>query len=248
MNMPTHAPVALITGGARRIGAAIATTLHAQGYNIALHYNQSKHEAAALTDQFNAARANSAICLQADLACTQSVEKLALQTLNQWQRCDALINNASSFYPTPVGSATEAQWDDLFSSNAKAPYFLSQALQASLVAAQGSIINIADVHAFKPLAKHTLYCMAKAANTMLTHSLALELAPDVRVNGIAPGAIMWPEDSAGKEVPNPNRLNTIPLKKVGGAQAIADTVLFLLQSAHYTTGEIIKVDGGVSLT
>lgn len=245
--MSTQPPVALITGGARRIGATIATTLHNAGFNIVLHYNRSAYEAEQLAAHLNSLRADSVICLQAQLNHTPSVNKLAEAALSKWQRCDALINNASSFYPTPVGTATEQHWDDLFASNAKAPFFLAQALAPQLKATQGSIINIADIHAYRPLAQHTIYCMAKAANIMLTQSLACELAPEVRVNGIAPGAIMWPEDKNGNEIENPTRLATIPAKKIGGPQAIADAVLFLIEKAGYTTGEILKVDGGGSL-
>ncbi|MBU2984876.1 pteridine reductase [Saccharophagus degradans] len=245
--MSTQPPVALITGGARRIGATIATTLHNAGFNIVLHYNRSASEAEQLAAQLNNLRADSVICLQAQLSHTPSVNKLAEAALAKWQRCDVLINNASSFYPTPVGTATEQHWDDLFASNAKAPFFLAQALAPQLKAVQGSIINIADIHAYRPLAQHTIYCMAKAANIMLTQSLACELAPEVRVNGIAPGAIMWPEDKNGNEIENPTRLATIPAKKIGGPQAIADAVLFLVEKAGYCTGEIIKVDGGASL-
>lgn len=240
-------PVALITGGARRIGACIARTLHSRGYNIALHYNTSASEAESLATELNHVRRDSVTYLQADLRDRNSLDALAQQCLNWAGRCDLLVNNASSFYPTPFGEGSEQAWDDLFASNAKAPFFLSQSLKQSLADANGNIINIADVHAFKPLAHHTIYCMAKAANVMLTQSLALELAPDVRVNGIAPGAIMWPEDNEGNEVPNPDRLSNIPLKQVGGPQAIADTVVYLVEGAAYTTGQILKVDGGVSL-
>lgn len=247
MSTSTAHPVALITGGARRIGATIANTLHNAGYNIVLHYNRSAEEAEQLVAHLNSKRTGSVICVQADLSDMQCVNDLASATLTKWQRCDVLINNASSFYPTPIGIATEQHWDDLFASNAKAPFFLAQALAPALEKTEGAIVNIADVHAFKPLAEHTVYCMAKAANIMLTQSLALELAPQIRVNGIAPGAILWPEDSEGNEVENPKRLASIPAKKIGGPQVIADAVLFLIETAGYTTGEILKVDGGGSL-
>lgn len=245
----TENKVALITGAARRIGAAIAETLHQQGYRIIIHYGHSAAEALALCEQFNRQRANSALCLQADLNHDSQRQDLAQQVLASFGQLDLLINNASSFYPTAVGTGTLEQWDDLFGSNAKAPFFLSQALAPALKQSGGNIINIADIHAERPLREHTIYCMAKAANVMLTKSLAMELAPQVRVNGIAPGAILWPEqaaelDSEGKN----NILKKVPLERAGDPTHIANAVSFLIQPNNYITGQVLSIDGGRSLS
>ncbi len=261
-----EAPVALITGAGRRIGAAIARHLHAHGYRLLLHYRQSAEECLALAEELNGQRPDTALCLQADLANDEALATFADATLTAFGRLDVLINNASSFYPTPIGQATLAQWDDLMSSNAKAPFFLSQALKDVLKQQRGAIINIADIHARQPLREYTIYCMAKAANVMLTQSLAKELAPEVRVNGVAPGAILWPEkqgpdkqgpghgsddhgasqeaglDEAGKA----SILGKIPLSRAGQPKHIAETVLFLIRN-DYITGQIVPVDGGRSI-
>ena len=242
MTLNNAAPVAVITGSAQRIGKALAIALHSQGYNLILHY--FKTSAQNLAEQLNAVRPNSAGLVQADLNHPDAAQRIADYTLNTFNKINLLINNASSFYKTPIGQATPNDWDDLFNSNAKAPFFLSQALAPSLIKNQGRIINIADIYAFTPKREHTLYCMAKAANAMLTQSLALELAPHVLVNGIAPGAALWPE---GVEVMDETeKLKSIPLGKIGGSQAIVEAVLFLINSS-YTTGQIIKVDGGKSI-
>jgi pteridine reductase len=246
--MNTTSPVALITGSAQRIGAAIVRKLHTAGYNVLIHYRHSQESADALADELNRIRAHSAICLQADLLQMNGVAQLAQQALAQWQRVDALINSASAFYPTPVGTCTESQWDDIMGSNLKAPFFLAQALAETLAKHRGCIINIADIYAEKPLPQHAIYCMAKAGNVMLTKSLARDMAPAVRVNGIAPGAILWPEaggatDGAARE----KILASIPLQRIGSAEDIADTIVFLLRDAPYITGQIIAVDGGRSL-
>lgn len=243
----TQSPVVLITGGARRIGAAIGKKLHQEGYRLVVHYRHSRGDAQALADQLNQERADSVKLVSADLNQHSDIEPLAEQACQAFGRLDVLINNASSFYPTPVGEGTEQQWDDLFASNAKAPFFLSQALTSELSSNQGCIINIADIHASKPLGQHTIYCMAKAANIMLTQSLAKELAPEVRVNGVAPGAILWPEQEAelsdnGKD----SILRQVPLARPGNPQNIADTVAYLLDN-DYITGQIIAIDGGRSL-
>lgn len=246
--MNTQTPVALITGAGRRIGAAMTKTLHAQGYRILVHYRQSASDAEALVTALNNQRPDSAHALCADLADMGAVKYLALQAQDHWGRVDVLINNASSFYPTLVGDITEAHWQDLFASNAQAPLFLSQALAPALKQQHGCIINIADIHALKPLKGYTTYCMAKSANTMLTQSLARELAPEVRVNSIAPGAILWPENDAEiDESTKQQMLDEIPLQRTGTESDIAQTALFLIQQADYITGQIIAVDGGRSL-
>jgi len=237
----------LLTGGARRIGAAIARTLHRAGMNLALDYRFSGEEAAALRDELNRRRADSVILLQADLRDTASLPALVEQTIARWGRLDALINNASSFYPTPLGRTTEADWDDLLASNLKAPFFLSQAAAPQLRAVEGSIINLVDIYARLPLENHPVYCAAKAGLAMLTRSLAWELGPAVRVNGIAPGAILWPEQEMS-EATKAQLLSRIPLRRRGEPEDIASTVLFLLQDACYITGQIIAVDGGRSLS
>ncbi len=242
-------PVALITGAARRIGASIARALHAAGHRVIIHYRQSATEAQALCTELNRLRADSALALTADLSQLDDIQRLASQAAEHWQRLDLLINNASSFYPTPVDSATEEQWDDLIGSNLKAPFFLAQALAPSLKQSRGCIINMADIHAERPLKNHSLYCLAKAGNVMLTKSLAKELAPDIRVNGIAPGAIMWPEqESELSQTGKQEILQRIPLSRSGEAEDIAKTVLFLAQQAPYISGQILAVDGGRSLS
>ena len=243
-----HNKVALITGAARRIGACLAQTLHQQGFRIVIHYGHSGEQAQTLSASLNATRADSSVCLQADLNDGEQVTRLAEQALAAFGQLDVLINNASSFYPTAIGSGTFEQWDDLFSSNAKAPFFLSQALAPALKTSHGCIVNIADIHAERPLAEHTIYCMAKATNVMLTKSLAKELAPEVRVNGLAPGAILWPEQAAALgEEQKDNILNKIPLARPGHPDNIANAVSFLIQSNNYITGQILAIDGGRSL-
>lgn len=245
--MADDSPVALVTGAARRIGAATARALHDAGYRLIVHYRHSGEEARALAAQLNDRRHDSAIALAADLSSLSQIETLAREASGHWGRLDALVNNASSFYPTPVGETTEAQWDDLMASNLKAPYFLSQALAPALRATGGAIVSITDIHAQRPLRHHPVYCAAKAGNAMLTRSLARELAPDVRVNGVAPGAILWPEQDA--ELNENNKasiLERVPLKRAGEPEDIARTVLFLLKDSPYITGQIITVDGGRS--
>ncbi|MFS8138408.1 MAG: pteridine reductase [Thermomonas sp.] len=237
------AKVALITGAARRIGAAIARRLHADGYNLALHYRHSQAEMGALLAELNGLRTGSAISLQADLAEFDRLPELVAKTVGHFGRLDALVNNASGFYPTPIGIATPAQWDELFASNARAPLFLSQAAAPHLRAVQGGIVNLADIHGEKPLADHPIYCMAKAALLMLTKSLATDLAPDVRVNAIAPGAILWP-DHPGDEAAQAELLARTPLPRLGTLEEIAGVVSWLLDDASYVTGQTVHVDGG----
>lgn len=245
--MSTAHPVALVTGASRRIGAAICRMLHDNGYNIVIHFHRSRAAAEALAAEFNARRDNSAKTMQADLNDLTQILALASYGDRAWGGVDALINNASSFYATPLASATEQDWDNLINSNLKAPFFLSAALKQSLAERQGAIVNIADIFAERPMPNHSIYSIAKAGNSMLTKALALELAPDVRVNGIAPGAILWPEDQQGQEKVDKTKLQSIPMQRLGGAHSIAEAVLFLLKRADYITGQILRVDGGRSL-
>lgn len=239
--------VVLITGAAQRLGAATARLLQGRGWRIALHCRHSRTEADALAAELNAARADSCRVFVADLALDSDITRLAANALAAWGRVDALVNNASSFYPTPVAAATPAQWDDLFASNARAPFFLAQALLPALRDSRGAIINLLDIHASRPLQGHTLYCMAKAAHSMLTLSLAKELAPEIRVNGVAPGAILWPSTGAPDPAAQERLLAGIPLERLGTPADIAATIAFLLEDAPYITGQIIAVDGGRSL-
>ncbi|MBT8109015.1 MAG: pteridine reductase [Gammaproteobacteria bacterium] len=238
--------VVLITGAARRIGAVIARTLHAQGANVAIHYRGSADDAEMLVAELNASRADSAAAFAADLTDIAAIERLAAQ-VTQWRdRLDVLINNASSFYPTPAGTITEAQWDDLIGTNLKAPLFLSQAVLPALRAAGGAIVNIVDVHSTHPLRDHPVYGPAKAGLAMLTRSLAKDLAPDVRVNGVSPGAILWPENDMPEDT-KAAIVKQVPLARPGDPVDIAGAVLFLVRDATYVTGQIIAVDGGRSI-
>jgi pteridine reductase len=239
-------PVALITGAARRVGRVIAETLHAAGYDLALHYRASKADALALADRLEAARAGSTLLLEADLSAHDELAPLVERAVSHFGRLDLLVNNASTFYPTPVGETGEAHWNDLFASNAKAPYFLAQAAAPHLRAARGAIVNLVDVYADRPLARHPVYSMAKAANAMMVKALARELGPDVRVNGVAPGAVMWPE--AGKPAKEQQALlERTALRRAGETTDVASAVLYLARDARYVTGQILAVDGGRSV-
>lgn len=238
---------ALITGSARRIGAAIARQLHAIGFNIIIHHRNSQSDAKVLCADLNALRANSACSLSADLSDLNALNQFADSALKAFGNINVLINNASSFYPTPLGATSEADWDDLLGSNLKAPFFLAQRLAPELKKQHGCIINMADIHAERPLKNHTLYCCAKAGNVMLTKSLARELAPDIRVNGIAPGAILWPEQALAADEKN-QIVERTALKRAGSEQDIVDTVCFLIDQSSYITGQIISVDGGRTLS
>jgi pteridine reductase len=238
--------VVLITGGARRVGAEMARTLHAAGANILIHYRSSAAAAMALAEQLNQLRARSAAIHAAHLSSAEAPEKLVAATLLEFGRLDILINNASSFYPTPVGQITQPQWDDLIGSNLKAPLFLSQAAAPSLRAQRGLIINMIDIHALRPLKRHLVYSTAKAGLAMLTRGLARELGPEIRVNGIAPGPVLWPEGDMDEELKR-EIIEKTALKRHGTPQDIARTALFLAKDAPYITGQIIAVDGGRSI-
>ena len=238
--------VILVTGAARRIGAAIVTRLHEDGARVAIHYRGSADDAESLAKNLNRARADSAAVFKADLLNIEAIEPLVGAVVKWGGRLDALVNNASSFYPTPVGSITEAQWDELIGSNLKAPLFLSQASADHLRSTNGVIVNIVDIHAERPLRDHAVYGSAKAGLAMLTRSLAKDLAPDVRVNGVSPGAILWPENGMTPSVQK-SILEQIPLARAGDPQDIAGCVLYLLRDATYITGQIISVDGGRSI-
>ena len=235
--------VALITGAARRIGAVIAETLHNAGADIVIHYRSSSADAKSLQHRLNKKRENSCFIIQADLLEVDCLPELIQKVINQTARLDILVNNASSFYPTKIGEITEQDWDDLIGSNLKAPLFLSQAASTHLKAAGGCIVNIVDIHGIRPMKAHPVYSSAKAGLAMLTQSLARELGPDVRVNGVAPGAIIWPEADKATQTPE-EIVNKTALKRQGTPVDIAKAVLFLVRDADYITGHIIPVDGG----
>ncbi len=237
---------ALVTGAATRLGAQIARTLHQNGANLIIHHRGSAEAARLLVEELNRTRDGSAIALFADLSDSTQLDTLAQTACGAFDGLDLLVNNASSFYPTPFGQITREAWDDLIASNYRAPLFLAQACYPALRARSGSIINMVDIYASRPIREHSVYVSAKAANRMLVKTLALELAPEVRVNGIAPGAIMWPGEAVSDEY-RQTILQRIPLQRTGEAQDIADAALFLATS-RYITGEIIRVDGGRLLT
>jgi len=240
--------VVLVTGGARRVGAAICRRLHAAGARVVVHYRSSGAEAQALAQELNASRAESVLLLQADLLRTAALKRLVRDTVNTFGQLDALVNNASSFYPTPVGEITEQAWDDLVGSNLKAPLFLSQAAASELRRTQGNIVNIIDIHAEYPMKNYVVYNAAKAGLLALTRSLARELGPEVRVNGVSPGTIIWPEDEVWRdEVARQRVVHQTALRRIGEPDDIAKAVEFLLASAPYVTGQVIAVDGGRSV-
>ncbi|MDX1604664.1 MAG: pteridine reductase [Candidatus Competibacterales bacterium] len=237
---------ALVTGGARRIGAAIVRRLHAAGLNLNLHFRHSEAEAEALAAELQRQRPDSVQLLEADLRDTAALPRLVERAAQRWGRLDLLVNNASAFYPTPLESTTEAQWEDLLGSNLKAPFFLVQAAAPWLRAMRGSVVNIADIHAERPRAGHPVYSAAKAGLVALTRSLAWELRPAVRVNAVAPGAILWAEqddDPAARQA----ILERIPLDRLGTPDDIARAVLFLARDTDYVTGQVLAIDGGRSL-
>lgn len=241
-------PVVLVTGAARRIGATIARHLHARGYSVALHYRGSEAEAIELHDTLDAARAGSALLLHADLSRPDAPETLIAQTIAHFGRLDGLVNNASTFFPASIGDTTPEQWQTLFDANARAPFFLAQAAAPHLRVTRGAIVNITDLYAERPLHDHAAYSMSKAALAMMTKSLALELAPEVRVNAVAPGAILWPEHgSANESARQAAIVARTPLARTGTPDDIAEAVHWLLASARFTTGETLHVDGGRQL-
>ncbi len=236
----------LITGAAHRIGAQIARTLHAEGAQLVLHYRTSRGAAHDLQQELNDKRADSVVLVRADLLDQAALPAVVADALATWGRLDVLINNASSFYSTLVGSVTETEWDDLMGANLKAPFFLSQAAAPHLKEQKGCIVNIADIHAERPLKRYPVYSIAKAGLVMLTKALACELGPQVRVNAIAPGAILWPEREMD-EVTQQRIISRTFLKRQGSPINIAKAVLFLIRDADYTSGQVIFVDGGRSL-
>ncbi|GLS25635.1 pteridine reductase [Marinibactrum halimedae] len=257
--------VALITGAARRIGKTTAEHLHTLGWNVIIHYHHSADEAHKVASELNQQREHSATSIQGDLCSTQEINNIVEKAIKPWGRMDALINNASTFYPTPLETPTtqndnqqtqrqreqslESAWEDLFATNLKAPFFLCQKLAPFLRQHQGCIVNIADIHGIRPMKNYPIYSMAKAGNIMMTQSLAKEFAPEIRVNGVAPGAILWPEDTAELSSEKKSEiLSRIPLGTPGAAKDIANTIAFLLDEAHYITGQILPVDGGRTLT
>lgn len=240
--MSDSRPVALVTGAARRLGAAIARRLHAAGHDLALHYRDSGEDMAALVAALERDRPGSTLALQADLAEYDRLPELVAHTVGRFGRLDALVNNASAFSPTPLGTITPADWDAQFLVNARAPVILAQAAAPHLRGARGAIVNLVDIYAERPLRDHIVYGMSKAALVAATHALALELAPQVRVNAVAPGAILWPEGKP--EAAKETILAKTPLARTGTEDEIAEAVRWLLQDATYTTGQTIRVDGG----
>ncbi|OXS16836.1 pteridine reductase [Zobellella denitrificans] len=238
-------PVVLITGAAKRIGAEMGRFLHQAGYRLVLHYHHSEQAAASLARELNELRPGSVQLLYQDLTRLNELKDMADRALGCFGRLDGLVNNASAFYPTPFGEATPAQWQELSATNAAAPYFLTQALAPALKQSRGAIVNMIDIHAEKGLQHHLLYSMAKNALATLTRSLAVELAPQVRVNGIAPGAIIWPEHELSDEQKQ-RVLASIPMGRLGEPREIAETAAFLLNGPGYLTGQIIALDGGRS--
>ena len=240
--------IVLITGGARRVGAAICRYLHAHGASLMVHYRSSAKEARALQAELNLKRADSVALIQADLLNLSMLPNLVGDTVKRFGRLDVVINNASSFFPTAVGEINDKAWDDLIGTNLKAPLFLSQAAVGQLKKNHGCIVNIVDIHAERPMKNYVVYSTAKAGLVNLTRSLARELAPEVRVNGVAPGAIIWPEDEAwSDELSRQRIINSTLLKRVGEPEDIAKAVHFLIADAPYITGQIIAVDGGRSI-
>jgi pteridine reductase len=255
MNLPEEvrsAPAlegtALVTGGARRVGAAIVRTLHQAGMNLVIHYRASGADARALAAELNLLRPDSALSLGANLLKADQLALLAAQAQQHWGRLDALVNNASTYYETPLGSISESAFDDLIGTNLKAPLFLSQACAPALRQARGAIVNVSDLYARKPLPRRAPYCAAKAGLEAITRVLALELAPQVRVNAVAPSGILWPIDDSVGPARQEEHLARVPMGRLGGAEAIAEAVRYLLSSsAGFVTGTVLAVDGGEGL-
>ncbi len=248
-NGPLAGKTALVTGGAKRVGAAICRHLHAQGANLMLHYRASVAEARAVQHELNALRTDSVSLIKADLLTSASLPDLVKTTVKAFGSLDILINNASSFFPTAIGEITEKAWDDLIGTNLKAPLFLAQAAAGELRKRHGCIVNIVDIHAEFPMKNYVVYTVAKGGLLALTRSLARELGPEVRVNGIAPGTILWPEgDAWSDELSRQRIVNQTALKRAGEPDDIAQAVGFLVAAAPYVTGQVIAVDGGRSIT
>ena len=241
--MPLADQVVLVTGAARRIGAAIAAAFHADGARLAIHYRGSKAEADALAEHLNDARHGSARAFQADLADPAACDTLVAAVTRNFGRLDVLVNNASTFYATPVGAITPDQFDDLIGSNLRAPLFLAQAAAPELAKRAGLILNIADIHGLRPLARHAVYCSAKAALVMLTRALARDLGPAIRVNAIAPGPVLWPENGVDAEL-RQRIIARTALKRAGSPEDVAKAALFFAKDAPFVTGEVLAVDGG----
>jgi len=239
--------VVLVTGGAKRVGAAIARRLHREGASLMLHYRGSERETKALRTELNSARADSVALVKADLLDTMGLPEIVKNTVARFERLDALVNNASSFFPTPVGEMTPATWESLVGANLRAPLFLSQAAAPHLKKTGGAIVNITDIHADRPLKGYVIYSIAKTGLAGLTRSLARELAPDVRVNGVAPGAIIWPEDGSWDDLTRQRIVSHTLLRRTGEPDDIARAVYYLIADAPYVTGQIIAVDGGRSI-
>ena len=246
MNTTDEAPVILVTGAARRLGAEIARSLHAAGCRLVIHYRRSAACAHTLATELNTLRPASAITVAGDLTANEVPECVAAAAQAAFGRLDGLVNNASDFFPTPIGNIDNAAWDALIGSNLRGPLFLSQALAGELSARNGAIVNILDVHAERPLRGYSLYCAAKAGLLGLTRALAVELAPYVRVNGVSPGAIEWPDDEQFPPFERESIVASTLLKREGDATDIAGAVRFLLLDAPYITGQILAVDGGRS--
>jgi pteridine reductase len=236
--------IVLITGGAKRVGAAICRRLHKAGASVMLHFRASAGEARLLQAELNHLRANSVALIQADLLDVGKLPSLVEQTVQTFGKLDALVNNASTFYPTAIGDIAVGDWNDLIGTNLQAPLFLSQAAAPALKKTQGAIINITDIHAERPLKSYVVYSVAKAGLVGLTRSLARELAPDVRVNAVAPGPILWPDEEVFDELARQRIISHTPLRREGTPDDIAKAVHFLLAEAPYVTGETINVDGG----
>ncbi|HJU08692.1 MAG TPA: pteridine reductase [Rhodanobacteraceae bacterium] len=245
--MTSQNPVALITGAARRVGAVIARTLHGAGYDVALHCHRSRTELDALIADLESARKNSTLALQADLIDSARLPELVENTVARFGKLDALVNNAATFHPTPFGTITAPQCDEFFATNARAPLLLAQAAATHLQRSQGSIVNIIDIYAQHPLPGYLPYCVSKAALAMATVALAQQLGPDVRVNGVAPGNVLWSEQSIEDEA-MATILQRTALKRQGSPRDIAGAVLWLLRDATYVTGQILRVDGGRGLS
>jgi pteridine reductase len=237
----------MITGAARRVGAEMVRHLHQAGMNIVLHYRSSSKDAIALADSLNAQRADSVKLLKGDLKNYQNIPDLVSQSIDLFGHIDVLINNASSFYPTDLQDVNEEIWEDLIGVNLKAPLYLTQALASELTKNKGCIINIVDIHGDRPLKDYSVYSVAKAGLIMFTKSMARELAPSIRVNGIAPGAMMWPEEHHYEGM-HQQIIDRTALKREGNPLDIAETALFLIKHANYITGQIIAVDGGRTLS